>query len=70
MEDFLRNRKEEKLEAGEDDQKGEHHKTDLEETEIQEKYYFKIQAYKIVGGKKYSGKYSKNSFCESKISGD
>ena len=26
-----------KLEAGEDDQKGEHHKTDLEETEIQEK---------------------------------
>lgn len=23
------------------------------------KYYFKIQAYKIVGGKKYSGKYSK-----------
>lgn len=39
--------------------KGEHHKTDLEETEIQEKYYFKIQAYKIVGGKKYSGKYSK-----------
>ena len=34
---FLRDRKEEKLEAGEDDQKGEHHKTDLEETEIQEK---------------------------------
>ena len=23
------------------------------------KYYFKIKAYKIVGGKKYSGKYSK-----------
>ena len=34
-------------------------KADLEETEIQEKILLKIQAYKIVGGKKYSGKYSK-----------
>lgn len=48
-----------KLEAGEDDQKANTTKLTWKKLKSRKKYYFKIQAYKIVGGKKYSGKYSK-----------